>query len=221
MQDPAFAILAYDGIEPIDIGATYGVLSMAKRVAPGLRFFVVSKSGGELVMANGLRLIADHSFADCPTSDILMVLGGPGWQDAARDPNILEFVAAFHRRGGVVASVCTGGMIVAGAGLLNGRRATTKREILPGEQRPLDLLAQRHRDVQAIEARVIDTGSVLTGGGVSLGIDMTLYLLQRFVGDAVAAETARILEYQRAWKANAAALPDIVEQREDVVSTSV
>ncbi|MBV8745391.1 MAG: DJ-1/PfpI family protein [Xanthobacteraceae bacterium] len=221
MQDPAFAILAYDGIEPIDIGATYGVLSMAKRVAPGLRFFVVSKSGGELVMANGLRLIADHSFADCPTSDILMVLGGPGWQDAARDPNILEFVAAFHRRGGVVASVCTGGMIVAGAGLLNGRRATTKREILPGEQRPLDLLAQRHRDVQAIEARVIDTGSVLTGGGVSLGIDMTLYLLQRFVGDAVAAETARILEYQRAWKANAAALPDIVDQREDVVSTSV
>ena len=221
MQDPAFAILAYDGIEPIDIGATYGVLSMAKRVAPGLRFFVVSKSGGELVMANGLRLIADHSFADCPTSDILMVLGGPGWQDAARDPNILEFVAAFHRRGGVVASVCTGGMIVAGAGLLNGRRATTKREILPGELRPLDLLAQRHRDVQAIEARVIDTGSVLTGGGVSLGIDMTLYLLQRFVGDAVAAETARILEYQRAWKANAAALPDIVEQREDVVSTSV
>jgi transcriptional regulator GlxA family with amidase domain len=59
---------------------------------------------------------------------------------------------------------------------------------------------------------------VLTGGGVSLGIDMTLYLLQRFVGDAVAAETARILEYQRAWKANAAALPDIVEPHEDVVS---
>jgi transcriptional regulator GlxA family with amidase domain len=220
MQAPAFAILAYDSIEPIDIGATYGVLSMAKRLAPGLRFFVVSKGGGELVMANGLRLIADHGFADCPAADILMVLGGPGWQEAARDPNILGFVRAFHHRGGVVASVCTGGMIVAGAGLLNGRHATTKREIVPGEQRPLDLLAERHREVRAIEARVVDTGSVLTGGGVSLGIDMTLYLLRRFVGAAVAAETARILEYQRAWKANAALL-DVVEHQEHVVSTPV
>jgi len=72
------AILAYDGIEPIDIGATYGVLSMAKRLAPGLQFFVVSKLGGELAMANGLRLVADYSFADCPGADVLMVLGGPG-----------------------------------------------------------------------------------------------------------------------------------------------
>jgi transcriptional regulator GlxA family with amidase domain len=219
MQAPAFAILAYDDIEPIDIGATYGVLSMAKRLAPGLRFFVVTKAGGELVMANGLRLVADHSFADCPAADILMVLGGPGWQAAARDHEILAFVRALRRRGGVVASVCTGGMILAGAGLVDGRRATTKREIVPGEQRPLDLLAERHRGVQATEARVVDTGTVLTGGGVSLGIDMTLYLLQRFVGEAVAVETARILEYQRAWKANAAELPDIVEPQEDAIST--
>jgi transcriptional regulator GlxA family with amidase domain len=219
MHAPAkvFAILAYAGIEPIDIGATDGVLSMAKRLAPDLQFFVTSKSGGELVMSNGLRLVADHSFTDCPAADILIVLGGPGWQDAAREHEILEFVRAFHDRGGVVASVCTGGMIVAGTGLLDGRRATTKREIVPGEQRPLDLLAQRYPDVQAIEARVVDSGSVLTGGGVSLGIDMTLYLLQRFVGGAVAAETARILEYQRAWKANGTALPDVLE-REDVVS---
>jgi transcriptional regulator GlxA family with amidase domain len=214
-----FAILAYEGIEPIDIGATYGVLSMARRLAPGLRLFVVSKTGGELAMASGLRLIADHSFADCPAANILMVLGGPGWQEAARDPDILAFVRAFHERGGVVASVCTGGMIVAGAGLLDGRRATTKREIVPGEQRPLDLLGRHHSGVQAIEARVVDTGSVLTGGGVSLGIDMTLYLLRRFVDSAVATETTRILEYQRAWMANTAALPDVVEQQEDAVST--
>lgn len=75
-----FAILAYDGIEAIDIGATYRVLSMAKRVAPELHFFVVSKMGGEVVMANGLRLIADHAFADVPNYDVLMVLGGPGWE---------------------------------------------------------------------------------------------------------------------------------------------
>jgi hypothetical protein len=66
-QAATFAILAYEGIEPIDIGATYGVLSMAKRLAPDLRFFVVSRSGGELAMANGLRLVADYAFRDAPT----------------------------------------------------------------------------------------------------------------------------------------------------------
>ena len=90
MQRPAttFAILAYNGIEPIDIGATYGVLSMARRLEPSLRIFVVAKSGGELTMANGLRLVADYGFADCPPADVLMVLGGPGWQAASDDPRV-------------------------------------------------------------------------------------------------------------------------------------
>ncbi len=215
-----FAILAYDGVEPIDIGATYGVLSMAKRLAPDLRFFVVSKTGGELAMANGLRLVADHGFADCPPADILMVLGGPGWQAASADPTILAFIDEFHRSKGIVAAVCTGGMIVAAAGLLAGRTATTKREIVEGEARPLDLLAQRYPDARAIEARVVDTGSVLTGGGVSLGIDMTLHLIGRFLGEKIADETARILEYRNAWKANAAALPDIVDMSGRTVNPS-
>jgi transcriptional regulator GlxA family with amidase domain len=217
MQRPAtaFAILAYDGIEPIDIGATYGVLSMAKRLEPSLRFFVVAKSGGELTMANGLRLVADYGFADCPAAEVLMVLGGPGWQAASDDPSILAFIDKFHRCEGTVAGVCTGGLIVGAAGLLAGRPATTKREIVDGETRPLDLLAQRHPGVRAIEARVVDTGSILTGGGVSLGIDMTLHLIQRFLGRKIVEETARILEYRHAWKANGAALPDVIEVRDD------
>jgi transposase-like protein len=91
---------------------------------------------------------------------------------------------------------------------------TTKREIVDGETRPLDLLAQRHPGTRAIEARVVDTGTILTGGGVSLGIDMTLHLIQRFFGREIAQETARILEYRNAWKANNAALPDVIEVRD-------
>jgi transcriptional regulator GlxA family with amidase domain len=114
MQRPAtpFAILAYEGIEPIDIGATYGVLSMARRLLPGLRFFVVDNSSGELRMANGLRLLADYGFADCPPAEVLMVLGGPGWQPASDDPSILAFIDAFHRRGDTVAGCARGTMIV-------------------------------------------------------------------------------------------------------------
>jgi transcriptional regulator GlxA family with amidase domain len=194
----AFAILAYDGIEPIDIGATYRVLSMAKRIVPDLAFFVVSKAGGEIVMANGLRLIADHGFADAPPADILMVLGGPGWVEASADAETLAYIRGYT---GTVAAVCTGGMIVGAAGLLDGRRATTKREIVTGEARPLDLLAARPQ-VEVLEARLVDEGAVLTGGGVSLGIDMTLHLIARTCGEEAAAETARILEYATAWEAN-------------------
>jgi transcriptional regulator GlxA family with amidase domain len=199
---PVFAILAYDGIEPIDIGATYGVLSMARRIVPGIGFFVVSRSGGEVTMAQGLRLVAEHGFADCPPADVLMVLGGPGWPDARADAETLAFIRGFHGRGATVAAVCTGGMILAATGLLDGGPATTKREIAAGEQKPLDLLAAWHPAVEAVEARLVDGGAVLTGGGVSLGIDMTLHLLERLCGADAAAETARILEYSTAWAAN-------------------
>ena len=205
-----FAILAYDGIEPIDIGATYGVLSMAKRIAPELRFFVVSKSGGEVVMANGLRIIADHNYTDSPGSDVLMVLGGPGWEEVCSDRETLAFINGTHDDGQTVAAVCTGGMILGAAGLLDGRIATTKREVFAGESSPLGLMADRYAVGQTIAARVVDNGAVITGGGVTLGIDVTLHLLQRFCGDAVAQETSRVMEYAAAWQANAAKLPDYV-----------
>jgi transcriptional regulator GlxA family with amidase domain len=210
MQCVSFAILAYDEIEPIDIGATYGVLSMAKRIAPALSFFVISKAGGEIAMANGLRLITDYSFDNCPAADILIVLGGPGWEKASRDSSTLDFINRFSQRGAITAAVCTGSMILAAAGLLEGKPATTKREVLSSEARPLTILRERYPGIQAIEARLVDAGSVLTGGGVSLGIDMTLHLLSRFVDPTVADETARILEYRFAWKANSRCLSDVV-----------
>jgi transcriptional regulator GlxA family with amidase domain len=214
----AFAILAYDGVEAIDIGATYGVFSIAKRLVPSLEFFVVSKMGGELSMANGLRLIADYSLADCPAANVLIVLGGPGWEAACSDAKILAFIREFHRRNGIIASVCTGAMILAAAGLLDGCAATTKREIVGGEKCPLSLLAERHPGVRVVEARIVDNGDVLTSGGIALGIDMTLHLIRRFVGEAVAEETARVLEYRHAWKTNGMALCDLIQSREHVAS---
>lgn len=206
-----FSLLAYPGIEPIDIGATHGVLSMAKRIVPAIEMAVLAKDGGEVVMANGLRLIADYGLDDAPGADILMVLGGPGWSDAAQDPELLSHIRTFHAAGGTVAGVCTGGMILAASGLLDGGRATTKREIVAGEARPLDLMGARHPHVETLEARLIDRGRVLTGGGVSLGIDMTLHLIERFEGADAARETARILEYGTAWEANKAAFPALVD----------
>lgn len=208
----SFAIFAYDGIEPIDIGATYGVLSMAKRIAPELEFSVVSQSGGEVIMANGLRLLADRSVAEYETADVLMVLGGPGWSQVCAHDETLSFLRQVSSDGTVIASVCTGGMILEAAGLLTGLAATTKTEVFEGEVPPLQILTERIGAENTPHARIVDTGAIVTGGGVTLGIDMTLYLLKRELGAHVAEETARVLEYSAAFQANADRLPDIIVQ---------
>ena len=203
-----FAILIYDGVEPIDL-ATYGVLSMARRIAPEIAMFTVSPAGGEVRLANGLRVIADHAYADCPPSDALVVTGGPGWTAQCENRATLEFLRRYKQRH-VTAGVCTGAMILAAAGVLDGRRATTKREIAGTERPPVDILRERHRSVEVFEgASVVDEGPIVTGGGVTLGIDATLHLVARLVGEDVARETARIMEYSRAWRANQDALPPV------------
>ena len=111
-----------------------------------------------------------------------------------------------------MAGVCTGAMILAASGLLNGSKATTKREIAGAEVPPVNLMRDRYPQIDVQDAAsLVDCGSVVTGGGVTLGIDATLHLLARLLGQDVANETARIMEYSRAWRANRDALPVIVQ----------
>lgn len=195
-----YGILIYDGVEPIDIGATYGVLSMARRLAPDLRFFGVARKAGEVLCANGLKVIADHGFDDAPAFDDLIVTGGPGWVEAAKDDETLAYL---RRAPGRKSAICTGAMILAAAGLLDGRRAATKTKVFEGETPPLALLPP---EVRATRAAVVEDGDVVTGGGVTLGIDVVFHLLARSHGETIAAETARVMEYSRALAANRDAL---------------
>lgn len=208
-----FAILIYDDVEPIDIGATFGVLSMARRVAPEIGMFLVAARAGPVRAANGLVVQADYGYEDCPEAEVLLVTGGPGWSQVADDAATLAFVrgrAGGGKRGRTVASVCTGGMILAAAGLLDGLRATTKREVLADEASPLGLLEESYPAVEAVAARYVDTGAIVTGGGVSLAIDVTLHLIERLCGQAKAEETARIIEYSAAARVNEERLAAIV-----------
>lgn len=201
------AILIYEGVEPIDL-ATFGVLSMAKRVVPGIAAFTVAEHAGEVLLSNGLRVVADHGYADAPEADVLVITGGPGWQRAAQSPAMLDFVRIRSARS-VVAAVCTGGMILAATGLLDGRSATTKREVIGTELSPLRLMSEHHPRVTVLDHRIVDCGTVLTSGGVTLCIDMMLHLIERFHGAEAARETARILEYSAAYAANATRSPTL------------
>jgi transcriptional regulator GlxA family with amidase domain len=195
-----FGIFIYDGVEPIDL-ATFGVLSMARRIAPQIGICTIAPKAGIVRLSNGLEIVAQFGMEDAPVCDIVIVTGGPGWEDQSRSPATLAYVRRIHATD-KVASVCTGAMILAASGILDNGAATTKRAVVPPEVSPLARMRNMYSRIDAREAPIVDSGGVVTGGGVSLCIDTTLHILETLLGAQVANETARILEYQRARQAN-------------------
>jgi len=140
-----FGVLIYEGTEAIDL-ATFGVLSMARRIRPEIELCTIAPRGGVTMLANGLRVIADYDLQTAPHLDVLIVTGGPGWPEQARSPEMLEFLR--HRAARIpVVSVCTGGMILAASGLLDHKTATTKRAVIAPELSPLQELRNQHPNV--------------------------------------------------------------------------
>jgi transcriptional regulator GlxA family with amidase domain len=203
-SEPArIGVFVYDGVEPIDIGGTVGVVSMARRVLPGVEAAVIARAAGPVVLAGGLTVMAGFGIDDAPACDVVIVCGGPGWVAACEDAAVLAYLAGLKPQG--VASVCTGAMILGAAGVLDGRVATTRRSAVGTEtEAPLEALG-RSGAVRTVVAAIVDAG-VVTSGGVSLAIDATLYLLGRLYGVDAAEDVARIMEYDRAYDANRAAL---------------
>lgn len=195
-----YGILLYDGVEPIDIGATFGVLSMASRIAGDLEFAGVAQKSGDILCAGGLKVSARYSFADAPEFSDLIVTGGPGWQAASRDAETLNYIASSSAR---VSAICTGAMILSAAGALDGKKAATKHQVFEGEVPPSKILAEK---TETRSAAVVDDGGTVTSGGVTLGIDAMFYCLARSHGEHVARETARVMEYSRALAANKSVL---------------
>ena len=203
-----FGVLIYDDVEPIDLAAL-GVLSMARRIQPDIEICTIAPRQGITRLANGLRVVADYDFQTAPKLDILIVTGGPGWIAQSKLPETLAFIR--NRAAEIpVVSVCTGGMILAASGVLDGKAAPTKREVVQPEVSPLQRLRDEYPAVVAQEASLVDAGAIITGGGVSLCIDTMLHLLKKLYGPETAAETARIIEYQRAWSANLSQFPPLV-----------
>lgn len=197
-----YGIILYDGVEPIDVGATFGVLSMAKRRVPDLTYCGVASEPGPIRCANGLVVEAEYGFASCPPVETLIVTGGPGWQDASTDATMLDFLRQRSADGATkLASICTGAMILAASGALDGQMATTKTAVFDGEIPPLSLLAQRDT-IATTDQRLVESDGIVTSGGVTLGIDAMFRLLQRDYGEAIARDVARVMEYDRALAAN-------------------
>ncbi|WP_428488881.1 DJ-1/PfpI family protein [Rhodopila sp.] len=161
-QAARFGVLIYPDVEPIDVGGTVGVVSMARRVLPELQATVIARRLGPVRLAGGLRVHADPGIDTAPDCDVVVVCGGAGWPQAAADQAILSYLRGLRPE--AVASVCTGAMILAAAGVLDGRIATTRRHAVgPETASPLELLG-RSGAIQTAAAQVVDA-DVVTGGG--------------------------------------------------------
>jgi transcriptional regulator GlxA family with amidase domain len=184
-------IFLFDGVEELDAVGPWEVLASWTQQHPGDGWSVSSFSGrGASVRgAKNLRLGAQHSTADAPRFDVLIHPGGIGTRQLMRDPDHLAWVRAQRAAVPLMASVCTGSLVYAAAGMLTGRRATT-------HWASLNLLSETDPTVITdVEARFVDDGDVITSAGVSAGIDMALHLVSRLASPARAREVRRYVQY--------------------------
>jgi transcriptional regulator GlxA family with amidase domain len=150
---------------------------------------LVSKSGGMVRARHGLDIAANASFAEVSTPDVLIVTGGVMTKPLG-DDDTRDWIVRAHQTSLVTASVCTGALLLAQAGLLVGLAATTHWEDLDA----LKALAPK-TDVRS-DQPYLDQGRIVTSGGISAGIDMSLHLVGRMTTPDLAIRTARQIEYR-------------------------
>ena len=187
-------ILVFDGVEELDAVGPWEVLSHWTQQHPedGWDAFCLSIDGEPVIGAKSLVLGAHHSADDAPTLDVLIHPGGPGTRPMLHDPAHLDWVRAARQSVHLMASVCTGSLVYAAAGLLTGRRATT-------HWASLNLLSELDPTVITdVDARFVDDGDLVTSAGVSAGIDMALHLVARLTDAERAREVRRYLQYDPA-----------------------
>lgn len=192
-------ILAYDGVEALDFAGPFEVFTTASRVSqrmnPGAPapFEVASVALGanEPVQARaGLRLLADHDLAANPMADLLVVPGGVVDAPMA-SPATLRWIADCAAGAQLVASVCTGVFLLAKSGVAVREAVTTHWEDIADLREQFPLLDVRENE------RWVDSGRIVSSAGISAGIDMSLYLVERLAGRPLAERTARQMDY--AW----------------------
>lgn len=196
-------ILAYDGVEALDFAGPFEVFTTASRVSqrmqPGTAapFEVASVAltpPGRPVQARaGLQLLADHTIASNPVADVLIVPGGVVDAPMA-NPETLRWIADCAAGAQIVASVCTGVFLLARSGVVTQEAVTTHWEDIA------DLRAQFPKLDVRDDERWVDTGRIVSSAGISAGIDMSLHLVERLAGRALAERTARQMDY--AWTHN-------------------
>ncbi len=188
------AIVVFEGFDAMDAIGPFEVFGHAREEAD-LEVGLYAREPGGVVSSHGLRVEPNGQLADLGGSPEVLIVPGGGYNDRAEagvraqiEGPLPERIAEYHAAGTLVASACTGAMVLAAAGLTDGRPAVTHHGALA------DL---RESGAAVREARVVDDGDLVTAGGITSGIDLALHLLERLVGAGVAESVADTMEYER------------------------
>lgn len=187
------AILVFDDVEVLDFAGPFEVFAVADELQQHGVFntFTLALRPGTVRARNGLKVVPEYTLENCPAPHVVIVPGGQGTRALLHMPALHEWLRTKSRTAEIVMSVCTGALVLARAGLLEGLRVTTHHECFAA----LRELAPHSELVEG--ARFTDNGKILTSGGISAGIDCSLHVVTRLLGSAAANATADYMEYRR------------------------
>jgi transcriptional regulator GlxA family with amidase domain len=207
-------ILLFEEVDVLDYAGPFEVFSLtvyednevSKLLTKGFTsdekpFIVktISQTGEMITSHNGLKIQPDFSFQSIDRKfDILIVPGGPLFAvgPCLENRELLKWISDFYKSGGMVASVCSGALLLAEAGLLSGKKATTHFFAI-------NYMKSNYMDIDVLpNVRFVDEGNILTSAGVSAGIDMTLHIVEKLMGEDAARRTAKTEEYPYDWKSH-------------------
>lgn len=196
MKTRSVGIVLFDDVEVLDFCGPFEVFSVAHRATGGMKeaatpyeVHLIAETNEQVRTVGGMRVMPHASFARCPLLDVLVVPGGWGTRAQLDNTAMIRFLQDGASAASLVTSVCTGSLLLARAGLLDGRRATTHWQVL-------DLMQEMFPSVRLERSlHVVEDGDVLTSAGISAGIDMALRVVTRQLGEDVARATARYMEY--------------------------
>ena len=185
------AILVFDDVEVLDFCGPFEVFSVANRFTnpPAFQILTAAERAGPVRTRGGLSVNPHHRLAECPRPDLLLVPGGQGTRKEMHNPALIDWIRQASTKAELVLSVCTGALLLAKAGLLDGLEATTHHGAI-------DLLRQVAPKTTAhADRRFVDNGRVICSAGIAAGIDMSLHVVARLLSREVAEKTARQMEY--------------------------
>jgi len=193
MKKRNVAILIFDDVEVLDFAGPFEVFSVTNELSEYslLNVYTVAREKAAVTARNGLSVNPDYSINEAPQPDILIIPGGSGTRPLLLQQDILAWITQSANNAEKVLSVCTGALLLAKIGLLNGIKSTTHNSAF-------ETLAEIAPDTEIVrDVRFIDTGKVITSAGISAGIDMSLYVIEMLFGKEAAQHTAEYMEYRR------------------------
>lgn len=186
-------ILIYDGAEVLDFAGPYEVFAVTGQLSPEtkLRVNLVAEDKRIYEAVNGFKVVPDYVLSELDKTDILVIPGGSGSKVAMNHQGLLRDLTRLAAQAAVLLSVCTGARLLAKMKLLDGLEVVTHHQAYES----LAELAPKAKLNR--QTRFIDTGKIITTGGISAGIDGAFHVVERFYGKAVANKTAAYMEYRR------------------------